>query len=592
MEPTINKISLEHSQLYSRLLGAHLRRILKLVGLESREEAKSADSFCYLPSASPTANKSPTGKLRSTSYSVKSYARNEPRIELIKRGLERALRMGEFRHNGSQLSVSGFRWRDLKDWASYGPMAPFDAIGALSSQCNCDCEFCHAKTLMMPTLSRSQLSLSEAATRMKYFMPETGRGLPPTTRLPLEPFSNPFSIDILRLMREAAPGQLITEETNGSFLNEDAVAQLAELKPVFLIISMNGISTDVRQNRMRETDETATQTAIQSPELLQKYGIPFAISYVPWPNRGLEEIAEVVRFAEEVSAARARVCLPVTHRFAHPDPPFNREEYWEEILQFVQELRPSASIPIGTTPTIYEWQTILPVICGTIKDSPGGRAGIRYGDTIMSIEGEQVITRREARRMLADRAKSDAYSSTQLVIERCDNLMDVEIQHSRPLTEEPYPYRELLPDVFPFGIEIPYGVGLSDAMTLQSICEEHRGQRLLVLLPDIVSAQFRQAILLIADSVPVIDEVELYLWSVEPNFYGGGWLPARWWTVSDIVEAVNNWKEQAKKELDAVVIPAGAFSPGGRDVLGGTINDLEQQLDVELCRISVSSVVT
>ena len=208
---------------------------------------------------------------------------------------------------------------------------------------------------------------------MKYYNLETNRGLPPTTRLSLEPFSNPFSIDILKVMRETAPDEIITEETNASFLTEDSIAQLAELKPVFLIISLNGISDDTRQNRMRESNGTGTQTAMQSPELLQKYGIPFAISYVPWPNRGLEEIEKVVRFAEDVSAARARICLPMTHRFAHPEPPFDQEKYWQEIVQFVQELRLSATIPVGTTPTIYEWQTVLPVVCGAIKDSPGGR---------------------------------------------------------------------------------------------------------------------------------------------------------------------------------------------------------------------------
>ena len=129
-------------------------------------------------------------------------------------------------------------------------------------------------------------------------------------------------------------------------------------------------------------------------------------------------------------------------------------------------------------------------------------------------------------------------------------------------------------------------------MPLQDICEKHSGEILLLLLPGMVFAQFSEALSFVSGSVSFLDNVELYLSDVEHRFYGSTLLPARWWTVSDIVETVSNWKELTGLSPDVVIMPASAFSRGGCDLLGGTILQLEQQLDVEFCRIPMSSVVT
>ncbi len=180
-----------------RVISSHIQRILKVINLESSGQLALGDSFLYAPNIKNYKNEEKTYMSK-----IKSYSRNEPRIELIQHTLERMLKYGKFFSNGRALSINGFRLASLRSWASYGPISAKDSIGALSSECNCDCEFCHAKTLMAPTLARSQLTLSEALTRIKYYNPKTRKGLPPVTRLPLEPFSNSSSLEILRLIRK------------------------------------------------------------------------------------------------------------------------------------------------------------------------------------------------------------------------------------------------------------------------------------------------------------------------------------------------------------------------------------------------------
>ena len=580
-----DKDCLERTQLYARLLGAHLCRVLRLVDLESSGEFVSADLFGYRASTSISAKADNINNSRSTLpyNTLRSYARNEPRVELIQRALARALRFGEFHCDGRRLSVSGFRWRDLKQWASYGPMSVFNAIGVLSSRCNCDCDFC-PRTRVAPAVDRSQLSLSEVATRLKYYKSDVGKGLPPTTRLPLEPFANQSCVDILKLMRDAAPEQLIEEETNGSFLTEDVVAELAKLKPIFLFVSLNGVDIDARRDRMRETDEVSAQTAMRSPSLLREYKIPFGISYVSWPNRSLREIEELVSFAETADALAARICLPMTLS--------GWEDYWKEIVQFVDSLRPRFNIPIWTSPSIYEWQRIRPEVRSVIKNSPAAAAGIQYKDLIIGIDGEMVITQPQAYQTLSARAQDNTHKSTVVLVERDGEQLEFEIEPWKRRSDESYPYSELPAGFLPFGIDIPNSLGLRDIIALQKICEEHRGKRILFLIYSLAVPQFQEALSLLQGYLEFLDKVDLYLTPVQPAFYAGnGWLPARFWTISDIEKAVRDWMHETNLHADVILIPYGALSPAGRDMLGESFLDLELHLDVEVCEIPMSGIV-
>ncbi len=151
-----------------KIVKSHIQRILKIINLESFGQIALADSFLYNPYNRNYKNEEIVQRNK-----IKSYSRNEPRLELIQHSIERMLRFGKFLNDGKGLSINGFRLADLKSWASYGPISAKDSIGALSSECNCDCEFCHAKTLMAPTLARNQLTLTEAKTRIKYYDPAT-----------------------------------------------------------------------------------------------------------------------------------------------------------------------------------------------------------------------------------------------------------------------------------------------------------------------------------------------------------------------------------------------------------------------------------
>jgi len=70
-------------------------------------------------------------------HSVKAFAREEPRIELIEATLRSLLSLVELEFEGEAVKVDGFRLRNLEDWRT-APETPLQLnLGSLSTACNC-----------------------------------------------------------------------------------------------------------------------------------------------------------------------------------------------------------------------------------------------------------------------------------------------------------------------------------------------------------------------------------------------------------------------------------------------------------------------
>ncbi len=128
-------------------------------------------------------------------------------------------------------------------------------------------------------------------------------------------------------------------------------------------------------------------------------------------------------------------------------------------------------------------------------------------------------------------------------------------------------------------------------MALKEVCEDHQ-DNMLLLVPKLVFTPLQQALSILSESNSFLDGIELHLADVEPVFYGGQWIPARWWTVSDIIKSVRRWQTITNLRADVIILPDGVFSPGGKDILGRTILELEQMLDAEVCRVNMSGIIT
>ena len=572
----------------ARLCARHLRRILRLVDLRQGPNPRPVSAYRLRGQAPPLAPTSPAPGVRYEA--LLSYSRNEPRLELIQRSLQRLLRLGTFVADGAPAPIDGFRLRALAQWAGYPVPSLADNVGSISSFCNCDCEFCYEKGTRGAgiALGRAQLSLRETKTRLKYFSRERRTGLIPSSRFSLEPFANPRCLEILERTHEAAPGECTNLTTNGAFLTEEVVQRLARLRPILLTISMNAATVDLRLRTMRDHQRASAERALSSLALLRQYEIPFVASYVPWPSKPLGDLEAMVRLLDRHDGVVARVCLPSWTRYSSSEAPFQTEPYWAEILALVERLRAEVSIPIHLMPNMYQLRTMRPVVQGTIKHSPAADAGFRYGDLIVAIEGHAVFTRPEVSRYLARRFDEPGVESTCFTVQRAGERLDIAIPHPRDLDALRYPYKWLAQPGTPrtwagsLGLHIADGFELTSFMRLKSIVEEYAGRTVLLFVSELGEAYFHEGMAMLGEEAAFVDRVALYVQTLRPRYWGGNVMIGDLWTTRDLIDGARHWIEGFGARPDVLIIPSSFLSGGGRDLLGRCYMEIERALDLEV----------
>ncbi len=586
-----NQLSLnstDRQALFERLLGNQLRRILALVDPEVRGEVVVADSFAVaLRNAEPP----PDGAGPAPKYeSLLSYSRTEPRLEVIANGLRRALSLGRFWANGAPLAVDGFRLRELGQWSNYRVGSLGDNVGAISSYCNCDCEFCYEKGTRGAgiALGRAQLSRRELGTRVRYYSVDKGAGLLPSSRFSLEPFANPHCLEILERIHAAAPEERVSITTNGACLTEEVVERLSRLRPIMMTVSMNAATVELRNRTMRDRIPDGARIALDSIPRLRQHEIPFLGSYVPWPSKPLSDMEDMVRLLDRYDAVVARICLPSWTKYSHRDDPFDPAEYWAEIVASVERLRQEVAIPIHLMPNMYQLHTMRPVVQGTIKHSPAAQAGFRYGDLIVEIEGERVFTRPEVSRWLAKRYDEPEVTNTRFAVERDGERMEIDIPRPRSLEELSYPYYWLAQPNAPrtwagaLGLHLADGFELTTFVRLKEIAEEYPGKRILLFISELGEPYFHEGMEMLGELGAFVDTVDLYVQRLHPRYWGGNVLIGDLWTVTDLIEQTQSWVQSHGLRPDVVIVPSSFLSHGGRDLVGRCYADFERDLDLEL----------
>ena len=576
-----------------KALQKHIQRCRELISLESKGMPVNPDRYIL------------KGKLSSSIEQnniryekILSYSRNEPRMELIKRNFERFIKFGIFLYHDKTINVDGFRLHNLRNWANFTVSTPEDNFPSISSYCNCDCEFCYEKgtreTPIFHRLGRKNLSLKEVDTRLRYYSYKDQKGIVPASYLALEAFLNPHCIEILERLHNAYPKSSIKLTTNGSFLTEDVVARLAKLKPILLMVSLNAGTVQLRQLVMHERSAESAQIAINSFALLKKYDIPAEGSYVPWPSKPLSDMEEALRIMDDNDVVRARICMPSFTKY-HGIEPFDTETYWQEILSNVKTLRNKVSIPIDVIPNSYEFQTSQPIIHGTIKNSPAAKAGLRFGDRVMAIDGQQIYTITEMHGLLAQRAQDSSFRKTTYTIERDGKIFDVEIQHPEYITKEPYPYRNIAKPggsrwANSLGIHYTGGFSLTNVVRFLEACKEYVGKRILLFTSEFMEPHFREALDMF-DASEILDSVEIYVENPIHRFWGGNVKIGDLWTIPDLIAHTKFWMNKTGIRPDAVLVASSFLSIGKRDLLGNCYLNFERELDIELRLIPCISVI-
>ena len=578
----------EDRALFEHLLSCQLARILKLVDLEVSGCVALPDTFASRVAYDHT-EPSEKPEKRLAYGEVLGYARSDPRFHIINRGLGRALRLGQFLCNGSPVSVDGFRLANLEQWSKYPVASLSDNCGAISSFCNCDCDFCFEKGTRGAgiALGRSQLNPREVETRIRYYSPEKNTGLVQSGRYSLEPFANPRCLEILEAVKRAAPVEQTNITTNGSCLTEEVVRRLARLSPVMVTMSMNAGSREMRKLSMRDHKPGGDETALAALALLREYEIPFIASYVPWPTKPLSDLEDMVRLVDANEGLIARVCMPSWTRFAWDEAPFDTETYWKEILQVIKRLRTEVSVPIHLMPNMYELRTMLPVVQGTFKHSPAAEAGIRYGDVILAIDDQRVLTRPEVAIMLARRFEDPGITETRLALARDGELVEVTIEHTHDLDRLRYPYKQLVDPSSPpvwrgsLGLHMSDGFELRSFARLKEILAEYKDKRVLLFISPLGEPYFAEGTTMLGGLETFEELCELHVATLRPSYWGGNVLIGDLWTFNDLTEQTRSWMEGTGLRPDAVIAPRSFLTNGGNDLLGDCYLDFERELGVE-----------
>jgi len=421
----------------------------------------------------------------------------------------------------------------------------------LTSSCNVFCKFCShrqnfAEVEVYRIAPRSRAEVEKALTFMNPARPVV-IGESVTRIIEGEPFTHPSIIEILQLVRATFPGTTIQITTNGSLLDKETVEVLRRLGKIVVNLSLNSATEAGRVLLMGDTN--ASQS-IQSAVLLKEHGIPFHGSIVAMPHLvGWQDLNKTIKWLSLNGAQTIRILLP---GFSKQAPPALRFEpaLWDELYMFIAQLREEVPTPLTCEPpAICDLQ---PRVTGVIAGSPADRAGIQPGDLIVDINKKPVLTRVHAFNKVLKT------SSPEITLKRKNNLITVKIP-KKPWERS--------------GLVMDYDIDPELIREMIRVVRQQRASKVLILTSELAGPIIKMALEHFFE-----DTSEVQVIVARNRFFGGSIKAAGLLTVEDFTAALKEYlqvKSQWQPQL--VLLPGLAFDHRGRDLIGRSYYELEEQ---------------
>lgn len=516
-------------------------------------------------------------------HSAQAFVREEPRIELIERLLASLLDVVELEYQGHAVQVDGFRLRNLEQWRTAREDSLQGNLGSFSTACNCKCKFCYEDGNPAGLFAKQPrfVSLAEAETRRRYL--HDGCGLMRESKGFFEPFTNPELFALLRMIREHDPEHIIDVTTNGARLTEETVAQLADLKPIYVNVSLISADPSMRREIMRDPHSSA---AIEAMTSLQAHRIPFMGTVVPWPEQGLEDVEAAIRYMDACRASVIRISLPGLTRHHPRYAPGLLDDWVARVTELGLSLRKQLPTPIIISPWAYVSVSLEPIVEGVVAASPAHEAGIELGDRISAVDERDVVSRAHATSLLRRAAQK---GSVTLEIERGKDTIEVRLRE-RPVEADAYPYKPsgYQPLSFPglaFGLVLPGSFHLEYVKQIQNAIRARGAQRSVVC----VSPFYHDLVAELLGGLRLPEGCSVELVVPRSEFFGGNVSIGDLWVLDDIANAVKPLLDRPEK-LDLLLLPDSFLSRWGRDLRGISYAELAARLDVDIALIHTERI--
>ncbi len=506
-----------------------------------------------------------------------AYEFVEPRIPMIGRFLSAITKLAIFYNENGVVDIDGFALKNLYFWAQYPFGNIMDSLGCISSYCDAKCLFCFRYSSPLARNGNKLLSFQEAQTLIKYFNQDKGLGLPVPLHDTGEVFLNKDLLNILYEVRKKYPDVFINDlTTHGGHLTKDILGRLAELKPLFLVISLNSSELSTRKYLMKQK---GCAQAITVPPALKDLGIQYMGSIVPWPSAGINNLEESIRYLDEHEPYLIRICLPSYTSLDQKKAPFSGTEFWLEVKNLVETIRTQINTPLLIQPSWYLRKELSAHVDGIIRNSPAAKAGLQFGDRIISIDGVTILNRQDARKSLFTAVKTR--KAVEIKYDRNGQLSTALLANNLNINDDAYPYKPIGYKVDPqtcFGLHFIDGFPFDSVLQLGQILKDYaEAENILLFTTDLGKPLFVETLSrLIATGSFNIPVEKIHITVAPHTYWGGNIVIGDIHVVDDYISHIESLKLTGYHP-DLVLIPS-SFTMGlwGLDILGQSYLEIER----------------
>ncbi len=430
-----------------------------------------------------------------------------------------------------------------------------DNILPLTSACNVKCVFCsHRQNPSgVQVYGIGHRTMEEIELTLEFIDPDRKIviGESVTRIMEGEPFLHPKIQTILLKIREKFPMTLVQITTNGTLLTDEILDLLTELGGIELYISLNSVTSTGRQKLMGDSVEIV-RSAIAK---LHQHNIPFQGSIVamPWIV-GWADIEETIAFLDQHHAETIRIFMPGYTKKASKELIF-KPDLPKELIQWVHKVRERYQTPLSVEPPLLT--DLSAKVDGVIEDSPAYRAGFQREDEILRIGDKSPFSRVDAFHKLIRTGQVEL------------TVLRNEAQEVSIVLDKESGVRSGL--VFAYDLDR----SLYDEVKRRILIS--RAQRPLLMSSTLA---FPLIQCLVEELNKEMEEsVEVDIVKVSNRFFGGSIMAGGLLVIQDFLDC---WEMLSSRNYDLLLIPDIFLDPWGKDLVGRSVNELEEKIKVEV----------